>query len=133
MNNTPYFRLNGGTKMQFINGEIICTYGKVCFEKNGKEYDLNKVLSRYTPRPGDASAYPIDGGVYVAGINLYYPKDFLPSDAVSYEDEKIPTDNTTSDPVVPRPDHADTTKNYVLLKSVVAISIIMSLLYVFWN
>ena len=54
-------------------------YGLVSFQKDGKEYDINLIISdKPYPHPYSSTKVvnQIPGGINVAGYDLYYPKDF---------------------------------------------------------
>lgn len=76
--------MRGGPSVKFLGGGVQVEYGKVSFIKEGKEYDLNKIMARKSPRPMDASYAAISDGIIIAGVTLKYPGDFHDSDAVDW-------------------------------------------------
>jgi hypothetical protein len=71
-----------------IGGITTINYGTISFVKNGCRYDLNKVMQRHDPEPGSIDGTVISGGIIIAGVTLYYPRDFFEYDK-EYDSEQI--------------------------------------------
>jgi hypothetical protein len=73
-------------KPQVREGVTYYFFGKISFLKKGKEYDVDKIMKRFTPRIGDMSLEHINGGIIYSGVTLMFDKDFLVSDEVLWEE-----------------------------------------------